>query len=151
MKLTISKLILYLILPLTALLTQCGSTKSIRSPTPKVPIAILISTDNSPDIFGLNDEYYTYHIMDVLDNFPEYDLVLVNYDENPEVVCNLYINNFNIWPKDERVYRRSFSKNIQSGVELMQPASRFIRLFLRLPRSFKLLYDLMRDLQPNSA
>jgi hypothetical protein len=147
MKLTISKLILYLILPLTALLTQCGSTKSIRSHTPKVPIAILISTDNSPDIFGLNDEYYTYHIVDVLDNFPEYDLVLVNYDENPEVVCNLSINTFNIWPKDERVYRRSFSKNIQSGVNAAgQPVYQAISAIAEI---VQITYDLMSDLQPN--
>lgn len=41
----------------------------------------------------------------------------VNDDENPEVVLNMDISNFTLWPRDERMSRRRVSRNVVIGTD----------------------------------
>ncbi|HCN82006.1 MAG TPA: hypothetical protein DIT07_00060 [Sphingobacteriaceae bacterium] len=111
---TIIKKISFLII-LFVFSTGCISTKSPRKPLLKIPIVININTDNSVDFTNLNTDLYRLKVKDFLDNFREVDLVFAESDEEARVTLDIGVENFNIFPKEEQISRRSFSRNIQVG------------------------------------
>ncbi|WP_026897528.1 hypothetical protein [Daejeonella oryzae] len=100
------------------LFSACGTSQKGRSKRPDarvVPIAINIQSGNNHDLNFVNMDYYRLQVLDQLDNFLNVDLDLVEADENPEVVLDLNIDNFVLWPKSERISRRTLRRVIQVG------------------------------------
>lgn len=98
----------------------CNSSrpgKTPRAPKREVPIAINISAENSATINFINLDYFRLQLIQDLDQFQEVNFLLVDPAENPEVVLNLNISNFTLWPRDERVTRRRVSRNIAVGTD----------------------------------
>ena len=101
------------------LTTACGvrNGKTKRAPKPVVPIAIVIETRNNSDLNFINMDIYRFKVLDRLESFQDVDFDLVEADENPEVVLNLNIDNFILWPRDERVRRQVMSRVVQVGTD----------------------------------
>ena len=102
-------------------LSGCGSATKGNRPKKEaervVPVAINIKSINNNDLNSVNMNYYRLKVLDNLDNFLNVDLNLVEPDENPEVVLDLNIDNFNLWPRDERVSRRTLRRVVQVGTD----------------------------------
>jgi len=105
------------ILILSGLISACSSQKSARSKAPAVPIAIIVKPGNSYHLGSVNLDILKLKLYQDLRQFQNTDLDLVEKEENPEVVLELDIDNFIIWPKDERTFRRVFSRTIQVGTD----------------------------------
>ncbi len=107
------------ILPLFLLMMiSCNSSrtgKTPRAPKRDVPIAINIKANNNATVNFINTDYFALKLLDDLEQFQTVNLVLVNQDENPEVVLNLDIATFTLWPRDERMSRRRVSRNVVTG------------------------------------
>lgn len=101
------------------LASACGvrSGKTKRAPKRVVPMAIVIETRNNSDLNFINMDIYRFKLLDRLESFQGVDFDLVEPDENPEVVLNLNIDNFILWPRDERVRRQVMSRVIQVGTD----------------------------------
>lgn len=95
----------------------CSSSKSGRTPKREVPIAININAQNNAAINLVNTDYFALQLAQDLDEFQEVNFVLVGQEDNPEVVLNLDISNFTLWPRDERMTRRRVSRNIAVGTD----------------------------------
>lgn len=93
----------------------CISTKTPRKPPLRMPITINIHTDNSVDFTNLNTDLYALRVKDFLDKFREVDLVTAESDAEALVTLDIGVENFTIFPKEEMVSRRSFSRSVQSG------------------------------------
>lgn len=65
----------------------------------------------------INTDYFALKLLQNLEQFQSVDLVLVNDDENPEVVLNLDISNFTLWPRDERRSRQRVSRRVVTGTD----------------------------------
>ncbi|HXH99645.1 MAG TPA: hypothetical protein VNI52_05230 [Sphingobacteriaceae bacterium] len=100
-----------------ALLISCGVNKHGKLPSRIVPIAINIKSDDNSRLGLINTDYYRFQLLDDLRDFQKVDLKLVDADEKPEVVLDLTIDNFIIWPKDERTSRRTLRRNVQVGTD----------------------------------
>ncbi|HYK77605.1 MAG TPA: hypothetical protein VEV16_11565 [Daejeonella sp.] len=83
----------------------------------EVSMTINIQPGNSRDINMVNLDYYKQKVRDELNNFLNVRLNLVNADENPEVILNLAIENFTVWPIDQQVSRRILSRSVQVGTD----------------------------------
>ena len=96
---------------------SCKTQKKPRAPKIEVPIAINIQAESSANTNFINLSYYRFQLLNGIDQFQSVDFVLVEPDENPEAVLNIDIENFMLWPKDERVSRRRVSRNIVAGTD----------------------------------
>ena len=109
------------ILPLFIIMViACNSSKSGRTPkAPKreVPIAINIKADNNATINFVNTDYFALQLIQDLDQFQEVNFLLVGPEDNPEVILNLDISSFTLWPRDERMTRRRVSRSIVVGTD----------------------------------
>ena len=109
------------IMPLLILIVMsCNASKSARTPrTPKreVPIAINIRAENNATINFINLDYFRLQLIQDLDQFQEVNFLLVDSEENPEVVLELNLMNFTLWPRDERRTRRQVSRQIVVGTD----------------------------------
>ena len=109
------------ILPLLIILAMaCSSSKSgktPRAPKPDVPITINIRAQNNATINFINLDYFRLQLIQDLDQFQQVNFTLVDEDENPEVVLNIDISSFTLWPRDERRSRRRVSRNIVVGTD----------------------------------
>ena len=109
------------ILPLLIIIAlACNSTKSGRTPrAPKreVPIAINIRAENNATVNFIDLNYFRLQLIRDLDQFQDVNFLLVDAEENPEVVLNLDITSFTLWPRDERMSRRRVSRNIAVGTD----------------------------------
>ncbi|MEO8794136.1 MAG: hypothetical protein ABI390_01650 [Daejeonella sp.] len=94
----------------------CG-TKRDRPPARVVTIAINIKSQNNHDLNFVDMNYYRLKVLDYIDDFLSVDLDLVEPDENPELVFDLNIDNFTLWPRDEQTSRRSMSRTVQVGTD----------------------------------
>ncbi len=94
----------------------CG-TKRNRPPARVVPIAINIKSQNNHDLNFVDMNYYRLKVLDDIDDFLPVNLNLVEPDENPEVILDLNIDNFVLWPRDERTSRRTMSRSVQVGTD----------------------------------
>jgi len=98
----------------------CNSSKTGRSPkTPKkeVTISINIKANNNAAINFINTDYFRLQLLQDLEQFQAVNFVLVNEDENPEIVLNMDISSFTLWPRDERMSRRRVSRNVVTGTD----------------------------------
>lgn len=105
-----------ILLLLIVFISSCG-TKRPRTKAQVVPITVNIRAENRYPLETVNFEIYRYKLMQELRQFQSVDLELVEADENPEVTLDLTIENFTIWPKDERTYRRVFTRTIAVGTD----------------------------------
>jgi hypothetical protein len=109
--------LVYIIVVFSAFaIAGCG-TKKARLPKQEVPIAINIRTDNVNRLGSAHLDYFRFQLLNDLKNFQRVDLTLVEADENPEIVFDLNIENFQIWPRDERTSRRTLRQNVQVGTD----------------------------------
>lgn len=104
---------IFLILSLSAI--ACKTRNSSKVPKRDVPIAINIQTDDNARNNFFNPSYYRFQLLSAIEQFQSVNFVLVEPDENPEIVLNLSIENFMLWPKDEQLSRRRVSRNIVTG------------------------------------
>jgi hypothetical protein len=109
------------ILPLVFItVIACNSSKSGRTPRPpkrEVPIAIDIKAQNNASINFINLDYFRLQLIQDLEQFQEVNFVLVDPAEGPEVILNMDISSFTLWPRDERMSRRSVSRRIVAGTD----------------------------------
>ncbi|SDM15964.1 hypothetical protein SAMN05421813_10710 [Daejeonella rubra] len=96
---------------------SCKTQKKTRAPKIDVPIAINIEAESSASANFINLSYYRFQLLNELEQFQSINFVLVDADENPDVVLDITIENFTLWPKDERVSRRRVSRNIVAGTD----------------------------------
>lgn len=96
---------------------SCKSTKDSKAPKIEVPIAINIEVESSANTNFINLNYYRFQLLNAIEQFQRVNFVLVEPDENPEIVLNLEIENFMLWPKDERISRRRVSRSIVVGAD----------------------------------
>ncbi|HEY0898574.1 MAG TPA: hypothetical protein VGD90_04530 [Sphingobacteriaceae bacterium] len=106
-----------ILLMLSVPLTACSSKKGARTNAPAVPIALSIRGGNSYHLGSVNLDILRLKLYQDLRQFQNTNLDLVETDENPEVLLDIDIDNFIIWPKDERTVRRVFSRTIQVGTD----------------------------------
>ena len=103
------------------LITACGTSKKSgkakRPPMREVPVAFNIKSANNHDLYSVNLDYYRLKVLDELRNFQNVRFILAEPDENPEVIFNLNIDNFLLWPRNETVSRRVLSRVIQTGTD----------------------------------
>lgn len=112
------KTLKFIFLILITVTLACNTAKTGRTPkAPRrdVPIAINISTENNATANFINVDYYRLKVLDELEQFQSVNFVLVGRDENPEVILDLNIDNFTLWPRDERISRRRLSRSIVVG------------------------------------
>lgn len=107
--------IVALILMLTAAACSSSRTGSTKAAKREVPIAINIKAENNATINFINTDYFRLQLIQDLDQFQAVNFLLVDPSENPEVVLNMDITSFTLWPRDERRVRRQFSRNIAVG------------------------------------
>ena len=96
-------------------LNSCGSRKSNNFPERDVPIAINLKTDNNSRVAFINLDLFRFRLIDELNDFQTVNLKLADEGEAPEIVLDIVIDNFILWPKDERTSRRVFRRTIQVG------------------------------------
>ncbi len=82
-----------------------------------MPIAINIKAQNNATINFINLDYFRLQLIQDLDQFQEVNFLLVDAEENPEVVLNMDITSFTLWPRDERMSRRRVSRNVVVGTD----------------------------------
>jgi hypothetical protein len=101
------------------ILAACGTAgkSSKRAPKKVVPIAFNIETRNNSELNFINMDYYRLKILDQLKDFQNVQFTLAEPDEEPEVILNLNIDNFVLWPRNERVSRRTLSRVVQAGTD----------------------------------
>ncbi|SKB31156.1 hypothetical protein [Daejeonella lutea] len=110
----------YILLLIVTASMACNSSKSGRTPkVPKreVPIAINIKAQNNATINFVNTDYFALQLVQDLDQFQEVNFSLVGAEDNPEVVLNLDISSFTLWPRDERMVRRRVSRSVPVGTD----------------------------------
>lgn len=95
----------------------CKSRKSPRVAKRDVPIAINIKADNNASTNFVNLNYYRFQLLNEIDQFQSVNFVLVEPEDKPEVILDLSIESFTLWPRDERVSRRRVSRNVQVGTD----------------------------------
>jgi len=105
----------YIIPFIIAALFACSSSRTPRAPKRDVPMAINIRMENSATINFINTNFFRFQLIQDLDQFQAVDFTLVGNDENPEVVVDVDITNFTLWPRDERLTRRRISRNVVVG------------------------------------
>lgn len=97
------------------ILSACGTRKNSNVSKQEVPVEINIKSDNNSRIAFVNLDIYRFRLLDELRSFQSVYLTLVDEDETPEIVVDITIDNFILWPKDERTSRQVFRRNIQTG------------------------------------
>ena len=107
----------FLFLILFASGIACKTRKGPKPPQRDVPIAINIKAENSATTNFVNLNYYRLQLLNEIDQFQSVHFVLVEPEDNPEVILDLSIENFTLWPRDERVSRRRVSRNILVGTD----------------------------------
>ncbi len=95
----------------------CNTSRTARAPKREVPIAINIKAQNNATVNFINLDYFRLELIRELDQFQSVNFLLVNPQENPEVVLNMDISTFTLWPRDERVARRRVSRRIVAGTD----------------------------------
>jgi hypothetical protein len=96
---------------------SCKTPKAPRAPKIDVPITINIQAETSANTNFINLSYYRFQLLSAIEQFQSVNFVLVEPDEKPEIVLDINIENFTLWPKDEQVSRRRVSRNIVAGTD----------------------------------
>ncbi|WP_276346993.1 hypothetical protein [Daejeonella sp. JGW-45] len=95
----------------------CNSSRTPRAPKREVPIAINIKAHNNATVNFVNLDYFRLELIQELDQFQSVNFLLVDAQDNPEVVLNMEISTFTLWPRDERISRRRVSRRIVAGTD----------------------------------
>lgn len=95
----------------------CKTKKGPKAPQRDVPITINIKAENNATTNFVNLDYYRLQLLNEIDQFQSVNFVLVEPEDNPEVVLDLSIENFTLWPRDERISRRRVSRNLVVGTD----------------------------------
>jgi hypothetical protein len=103
----------FLLIILSVFLADCSTGP--RPEALRVSMALNVKADNSTNFTNLNIDQYRLKVMDFLDDFREVDLDFVEADENADIVLDLSVESFTVWPAQERRLRRTFRRNIQVG------------------------------------
>lgn len=106
---------IFLILSVSAI--GCKTRTGPKVPKRDVPITMNVQAENNASTNFTNVNYYRFQLLNALEQFQSVNFVLVEPDENPEAVLNIIIENFTLWPKDERLSRRRVSRNIIAGTD----------------------------------
>lgn len=101
----------------TLIVSSCGTGRNGRAPERVVLIDFNIDTRRNSDLNFINLDYYKLQVLDQLENFQNVNLTLAEPDETAEVTLNLNIDNFVLWPRDERISRRNLSRVVQTGTD----------------------------------
>ena len=97
-------------------LSACGTRKNGKKELrPIVLIDFNIETQQNSGLNFINMDYFKLKVLDQLENFQNVNLTLAEPDEKAAVTLNMNIDNFILWPRDERVSRRTLSRVVQSG------------------------------------
>jgi len=96
------------------LIWGCLSSRTRQTAEREVPIAITIR-GNDPELASANLDYYMFKIIDELERFQSIDLTSVEPEDKPEISLDVDIQNFTIWPKDQSVARRIFTRAVVIG------------------------------------
>jgi hypothetical protein len=96
---------------------SCKTRNTSKEPKRDVKIAINISAETSASTNFIHLDYYRFQVLTDLEQFQRVNFDLVEMEDNPEVVLNLKIENFTLWPWDERVSRRIIRRNIIVGTD----------------------------------
>lgn len=108
---------IYFILSILFLVfSGCATSKKVRNPEKIVAMDITIE-GNDPDLNMVNLDVFKFKILDELEDFQHVDLTLADEGEDPELVLNIDIDNFVIWPKDERRSTRTFRRRVAVGTD----------------------------------
>ena len=110
---------IFLLIMLSVFFAECSTGP--RPEALKVSMALHVSADNSANFTNLNIDQYRFKVMDFLDDFREVDLDFVEEDENADIVLDLSVEDFTVWPAQERRMRRTFRRNIQAGISNGKP------------------------------
>jgi len=92
------------------IISSCSALRKIGDLL-DIKIAVNISSSDH-DLDFINMHLYKLKLIDMLDDFQAVHFELAEPDEDAALLLDITIPNFNIWPKDERVSRRSFARNI---------------------------------------
>ncbi|HEY1010044.1 MAG TPA: hypothetical protein VGE58_08045 [Daejeonella sp.] len=95
----------------------CNSSRTPRAPKREVPIAINIKAQNNATVNFVNLDYFRLELIRELDQFQSVNFLLVDPEDSPEVVLNMEISTFTLWPRDERISRRRVSRRIVAGTD----------------------------------
>jgi len=96
---------------------SCKTRNNSREPKRDVKIAININAETSASTNFIHIDYYRFQVLTDLEQFQRVNFDLVEMEDNPEVVLDLKIENFTLWPWDERVSRRIIRRNIVVGTD----------------------------------
>ena len=95
--------------------SSCKTRNINRAPKREVKIAINIHAETSASTNFIHIDYYRFQVLTDLEQFQRVNFELVEMEDNPEVVLDLKIENYTLWPWDEQVYRRIVRRNIVIG------------------------------------
>jgi len=96
----------------------CGTSNRVaKTPIADVGIAITINSENSSSVNFVNTDYFKFRLLDELEDFQSVNFILVDKGDDPEVVLNINIDNFVLWPRDERRSRRTVSRRVAVGTD----------------------------------
>lgn len=122
---------------------SCSSLRK-RAAMPDVPIELTIQS-NDNDLAFINMNYYQLKLLDLLEDFQSVNLHLAAEDETPELILDIDVTNFTVWPKDERIYRRNFARRIVVGkdqnnkpiYQTVRAAADIVEIRIRANATFK--------------
>lgn len=95
----------------------CKAKEAVSSSVPKrdVSIAINIRDENNATQNLINLDFFRLQLLDEIRKFQKANFVLAENDENPELILDLIIEEFKLWPKTKTVSSRTESRNIRTG------------------------------------
>jgi hypothetical protein len=105
------------VLMLLSLAWSCSSTQTTTSKKDVVPLAINIHSEKDLELESVNWDFYKINLIRSLKQNQYVDLRLVESDENPELVLDVEIKNFNISPNSESKQRQIYSRTVEAGID----------------------------------
>ncbi|MBC7745576.1 MAG: hypothetical protein H7096_10775 [Flavobacterium sp.] len=124
---------LTILLAFIVVLSSCRTTKTKRAPKRVVTVAFNLKSQQNPQVGFINLEYYRLKLLDQVENFQRVNLTLAEPNDTADVTLNINIDNFMLWPQDQRVNRRTVSRVVQTGTNsLGKPVYQTVRASLDL-------------------
>src|SRR4051812_44437687 len=117
MKAQFIKKVFLLVIVISVIFSACSSKKGMRPKAEQVTIALNLRADNSVSFTGLNMDFYSFNLKRALTEFQNVSLDFVEPEDRPRVVLDVTVENFTIYPRQDRSYRRNYSARVQSGTD----------------------------------
>jgi len=95
----------------------CKTKEAVSSNVPQrdVLIAINIRDENNATQNLINLDFFRLQLLDEIRKFQKANFVLAENDENPELILELTIEEFKLWPKAKTVSSSTESRSIRTG------------------------------------